>query len=71
MPPPPKQGEIKIDTGNLPKIELIDLKVPRPPPVKTGADLRHEAEQEAIKDLVAFDLSKEFDQETYAGRVQF
>ena len=68
QPPPPKVGEIKIDSANLPKLEMVTLNVPKPPPVKTGADLRREAEQEAIRDCVEFDLSKEFDQETYMGR---
>lgn len=44
QPPPPKAGEIKIDSANLPKLEMINLGVAKPPPVMTGADIRREAE---------------------------
>lgn len=70
IPPPPKEGEIKIDKANLPKLELVNLNVAKPPPIKTGKDLKREAEREAIKGMVDFDLGKEFDQETYIGRFQ-
>ena len=68
QPPPPKEGEIKIDTANLPKLNLVDLKVPPPPKIKTQAELKKEAEQEALKGLVPFNLKKEHDLSTYYGR---
>ena len=45
IPPPPKEGEIKIDKANLPKLELVNLNVAKPPPIKTGKDLKREAER--------------------------
>ena len=35
--PAPKPGDISVDKANLPKLSLPDLKVARPPVVKTGA----------------------------------
>ena len=32
--------------------------------------MKREAEADALKDLIPFDLDKEFDQETYFGRFQ-
>ena len=61
QPPPPREGAIKIDVTNLKKIEIKSLNVTRPPPIKTGADLRREAKEEAAKGLEDFDLGKEFD----------
>ena len=37
------------------------LNVPKPPPIKTGAELKREAREKEAKELVAFDLEKEFD----------
>ena len=60
--PPTKQGDIKIDDPrNLPQLKMVDLNVDKPAKIKTGKDLLREKEQEALKDLVDFDLSKEFD----------
>ena len=50
---------------------MVNLNVAKPPPIKTGAELKREKEQEALKDLIDFDLSKEFDQDTYLGRFYF
>ena len=72
QPPAPKTGDIKvIDQKNLPKLQLATLNVAKPPPIKTGADLRKDKEREALKDLIDFDMTKEFDQETYMGRFMF
>ena len=61
-PPPPTSGQIQIgDSASLPKLQLTELSVKKPAPIKTGGDLKREAEQEKLKDLVAFDLDKEFD----------
>ena len=61
QPPPPKEGQIKIDKDNLPKLQVKALNVPKPPPIKTGAELKREAREKEAKELVAFDLEKEFD----------
>ena len=68
QPPPPREGAIKIDIANLKKIEVKSLNVPKPPLIKTGADLRREAKAKEAEGLEDFDLGKEFDQDTYSGR---
>ena len=40
---------------------MVTLNVPKPPHIKTGGDLKREKEQELLKDLIDFDLDKEFD----------
>ena len=61
-PPPPKAGEIKIaDADSLPKLALVNLNVKKPEPVKTGAQLKKEAEIAKLKQMVAFDIDKEYD----------
>ena len=67
-PPPVKEGGIKIDSTNLSKIKLVNLGVAKPPPIKTAGDLKRDKEQELLKDLINFDLDKEFNQETFTGR---
>jgi hypothetical protein len=67
-PPPPKEGEIKIDSANLPKINLVDLGVPPPPKIKTIAELKKEEEAEKMKGTVAFNLRNQYDLSTYWGR---
>ena len=57
----PKTGDIKINSGDLPKLALVNLNVAKPPTIKTGAELKRDKEREQLKDLVEFDLSKEFD----------
>ena len=61
VPPPTKQGDIKVDSNNLPKLNMISLNVAKPPPIKTKAELKKDQEMEEMKDMVEFDLSKEFD----------
>ena len=38
---PPKEGQINvIDKSKLVKIDIKPLNIPKPPPIKTGADLK-------------------------------
>ena len=40
---PPKEGEINvIDKSKLVKLEVRELGIPKPPPIKTGSDLKKE-----------------------------
>jgi ABC-type polar amino acid transport system ATPase subunit len=47
---------------------MVELNVPRPPPIKTKSVLKKEAEQEALKGLEKFNLKDEYDLSTYQGR---
>ena len=39
--PPPKEGQINvIDKSKLVKLDVKPLDIPKPPPIKTGADLK-------------------------------
>ena len=42
---PPKPGQIDVlDKSKLVKLEMKELGIPKPPPIKTGADLKREEE---------------------------
>ena len=44
-PPPPQAGQIQIKSqGELPKLEIKALNVAKPAMIKTGAELKKEAE---------------------------
>ena len=50
------------------KLELREISIPKPPAIKTRADLKREEEEEKLKGLVAFDLSKDYDMEKITDR---
>ena len=50
------------------KIDLKEMNIPKPPVIKTTADLKREKEEEKLKGLVAFDLSKDYDMEKMSDR---
>lgn len=69
----PKEGvdsiSIKLDKGNLKKIELdSSFKMPEKPKIETRADLEKKKELELKTNKVPFDIGEEFDQSTYLGR---
>ena len=66
---PPKPGQIDaLDKTKLVAINLREINVPKPPVIKTQADLKREKEEERLKGLVAFDLSKDYDMEKLTDR---
>lgn len=67
--PDKKPTDIKIDKSvELPKIQIGIIDLPKPPEIKTRSQLKQEAEQQAIKDLIPFSLKDEYDLSTYEGR---
>lgn len=43
---PPKPGQIDVmDKSKLIKLDVKALNIPKPPPIKTGADIQKEKEQ--------------------------
>ena len=67
--PKPKEGDIKIDLNNLPKLEPVKgFDIPKPPQIMTSSDRKREEEKKAMEGKVPFNIKKEFDQSTYTGR---
>jgi hypothetical protein len=67
--PKPKEGDIRIDINNLPKLEPVKgFDLPKAPPIITSSERKREEERKALEGLVAFNIKHEFDQNTYSGR---
>lgn len=70
----PKDGidsvSIKLDTKNLPKIDLKEtgLKMPEKPKIKTQKELKQELLAKENAGKIAFDLEKEYDLTQYSQR---
>lgn len=67
--PDAKPTDIKIDKNvELPKIQLTAVNLPKPPVIKTRAQLKIEQEEKEQAELIPFSLKDEFDLGTYSGR---
>jgi hypothetical protein len=70
--PKPKEGDIKIDINNLPKLApATGFDLPKAPFIQTSADRKREEERKRMEGLIPFNIKHEFDQNTYSGRFMF
>lgn len=66
---PPKPGQIDVmDKSKLVKLDVKPLNIPKPPAIKTGADIEKEKKEEETRNLVSFDISKDYDMEKMSDR---
>ena len=64
-----KEGDIKIDSNNLPTLNTNKISLPKPPvAIKSRKQEKADAEKAEEAKKIQFSLADEFDLSTYYGR---